>query len=670
MKNSIFKIQNVIPYLIALSMGVIYLLTASDGMFWQDAPRFIAAISTGGVSKPPEPLYMILAHPLTLVPFGSIVYKIQVLSAVFAVVTLLALFKLTKIILFRITPGTKDRTRLFWDTIFLSSIFALLALGIAPSFWTQAQNADNFILVSLLITLILVLLVAPINKKNCFKRFLLIGAILGFASGTNPIVVCVLPGVFLIASDNRRFLNFKNLVLIGAVGITAMVMVYLYLPLSASQNPFLNWNRPTDLVGIWTLSTGGGLNIYDPASGRTNGFTGSLDVFLISSEVYFQMVWTNFWPFLPLMIFGGIFLLKKSARIFSVMFFAVLINFVLSGIYLSGNQESWFLVSYVVFSVFSGLGFYWLVTKFPRRNYLAMVPFLALFMVLFYRFPGLDYRKWQISEDYIRNLYQAIYPPAIVYGSGDLFFSTSYYAHDVASFGKGVIPIVSEIYRFPWYRENLRLSTSLVVPEPEPGPVTPQNFWRYLNQFFNANISKYRIYITHRALRDDFPIVPEASNLLPQISNQFKLVPAGLTLELVRKDSSRTPKQSDYEYKFYPQDFPKILPDLYVRSYVVEMIDAIHDYAASYQSLADYALGHNNPDLALEYYQKAYKLEAEQTKYTFDPNLEIIGRLGNYYVLVGNFAEARKYFGRIIKLSPGSEYARMATEALKEIKEK
>src|SRR6266699_6955926 len=79
---------------IALVSTAIYLYTAAPFMLLEDAPRFLAAIVTLGIAWPAEPVYVFLAHWFTYLPFGSIVFRIQIFSALLAGGSLLILCRL------------------------------------------------------------------------------------------------------------------------------------------------------------------------------------------------------------------------------------------------------------------------------------------------------------------------------------------------------------------------------------------------------------------------------------------------------------------------------------------------------------------------------------------------------------------------------------------------
>lgn len=444
-----------------------YLFTAPPSMLWLDAARFVAAITTLGVSNPPEPLYVLLAHPFTYLPFGSMIFRIQIFSAILAFGTLVSIYFLTIKTLLKIVDKTALKVKNNQQVVITSGLFAIFTLGFSYQFWSQSQNIETFILVAFMVVITNLLLLEITNRKNFFTHLAFLSVFLGLGSGTNPVLGSVIPSILFILWKFRKFLDAKRFFILAALGGGAFIIIHLYMPWAAMRDPFLNWGRATTLEGTIEVSTGAGLNVYVPELGRVNGLTGSPAVFLSSVWNYIKMLWLNFTPvMLPFIFIGGLYLYFKNRYIFTVLILNVLMNIFLSGIYLSGNQESWFLVSYVIFATFAGFSFYallldravlvdyvlqqskivdqlhsWVVLikkslenlnfKKSQTKYIPWILFSVVFVQAWFWWPVLDRREWYLLEDYINNLYKPMKTPAILFGSADLFDSMSYYVYDV-----------------------------------------------------------------------------------------------------------------------------------------------------------------------------------------------------------------------------------------------
>ena len=129
---------------LAIIAFFLYLVTAAPFNLFLDAPRFVSAIVTLGVSNPPEPLYIILAKPFTYLPFGSYIFRIQLFSALTAALTLVFVYKLTLKLLKDTSSGVLLKSNDGALKQILAGIFALLSLAFSYQFWSQAQNIENF----------------------------------------------------------------------------------------------------------------------------------------------------------------------------------------------------------------------------------------------------------------------------------------------------------------------------------------------------------------------------------------------------------------------------------------------------------------------------------------------------------------------------------------------
>src|SRR5258708_7742637 len=130
---------------IALACVAIYLYTAAPFMLWEDASRILAAIVTLGIASPAEPVYVFLAHWFTYLPFGSVIFRIQVFSALLAGGSLLLLYRLVNQILSKpLSLGKKNKVPLKRTPMLLARIFRMLGLALSYPFWSQSQNVGTF----------------------------------------------------------------------------------------------------------------------------------------------------------------------------------------------------------------------------------------------------------------------------------------------------------------------------------------------------------------------------------------------------------------------------------------------------------------------------------------------------------------------------------------------
>src|SRR5213080_3567011 len=132
--------------------GVLYFLTAARDIVVGDSPELIMAAVTLGVAHAPGyPLFTMLGHLFSVLPFGSIPFRVNLLSvacdALAVGVIYLAALRLTK---------SK-----------LAAATAALLLAVNPNFWEWSLAAEVFPLNNLLAATLILLLIAWHEQPEC-----------------------------------------------------------------------------------------------------------------------------------------------------------------------------------------------------------------------------------------------------------------------------------------------------------------------------------------------------------------------------------------------------------------------------------------------------------------------------------------------------------------------
>src|SRR5579864_4567686 len=132
---SILASNNAKPWfaaiVVTLLAGALYFLTAARDIVVGDSPELITAAATLGVAHPPGyPLFTMLGHLFTLLPFGSIPFRVNLLSVTcdaFTVgVVYLIGWRFTKSQLAAATAALLLAvTRIFWEWSLAAEVFPL-----------------------------------------------------------------------------------------------------------------------------------------------------------------------------------------------------------------------------------------------------------------------------------------------------------------------------------------------------------------------------------------------------------------------------------------------------------------------------------------------------------------------------------------------------------------
>src|SRR5438105_15316217 len=144
--------------------ALLYFLTAARDIVVGDTPELITAAVTLGVPHPPGyPLFTMLGHLFSLLPFGPVPFRVNLLAVTCDALTVAVIF-FTALRLSRSRPA---------------AAIAALVLAVIPTFWTWSLVAEVFPLNNLLASILIYLLVAwheePQRRSALIAAFFVAG---------------------------------------------------------------------------------------------------------------------------------------------------------------------------------------------------------------------------------------------------------------------------------------------------------------------------------------------------------------------------------------------------------------------------------------------------------------------------------------------------------------
>lgn len=238
-----------------VALGV-YAATASSGLALAaggaDGAELAVAVHTLGIPHPTGyPTYVLLAQVVRLVPWGALAGRLSLFSAVAAALTVGGV-ALAAAELF---PGKALRF-----PAFVAALTAGLVLAAAGLFWSQAVIVEVYTLHTLFLVLAVWLLLRWRRTGGIFLP--LAGLCLGLGLGNHVSLSFVVAGaaVFLLVRSCRRPPRRELLWTLGA--FVAGLLVYLYLPLRAAADPWLNWGNPHTWAAFGEHVTGAAYRRY------------------------------------------------------------------------------------------------------------------------------------------------------------------------------------------------------------------------------------------------------------------------------------------------------------------------------------------------------------------------------------------------------------------------
>ncbi len=661
-----------LPFLLVVFPFIVYWITKPPSILWIDSGAMIAASYTLGIPNPPGfPFYMMVSHLFAILPFANVLTRLELFTIVFSATALYLVYRIIVLLIeqdFSFHKGTKSdesfniQPQPRKNLKYFAAFFGAISLAFSYQYWSQSQNTEAFIFTYFFLCLFIYIILLIQAKKTSFllqnnqktngfsqylfKGLLILAFLYGLAAGANPTIAALIPGVLFVMYLNRRMLSLKQAVILGTVFLVTLSMVYSYLPIRASAWPFVNWGNPQTWPLFIGHLRGEGLNIYEPESGSINGFTGSPIIFFQSVSHFFYLLLIQFTPILlPFLFAGAYFIYRKNKYLFWFLFSVILVDVFYAGLYYSGNQESWFILAWIICAIFIGIGFYYAALKLSlKANYIKILTLLC-FLPLLVWFVPLNRSQHYYSEDYAKNLYSSLSKNAILIGTGDFANSLGFYLHEADKLREDVTPITANtFYVNKWYRDSLRHASTIVVSPKLEDIIQYKAFDEYnraMNSFIADNIDKRPIYVTHLTLRASALAATSAGQLV--LDSRFKFIPHGLSLQVVSSSSNVKPDPKAFDFAFKTPN-PQKAPFYLERNYNSGYKNLANDYAYSYEALGDWYFNSGDYDKARVYYKKADSWAPN--------NPEILSRFGQYYGIKKELDVARQYFQKALDLSP------------------
>jgi hypothetical protein len=299
-----------IPAALGASLFVVYLSTICPTVYLGDSGEFTAAAYCLGIPhNSGYPLYALLGKLFCLVPLGNIGFRVNLMSTVFAVLTVWFVYSLV----LRITSSH------------VSALVGSLMLAFAPVFWSQTVCAEVYTLHAFFVAL-LIRLLWWWDEKRMFCRLALFVFITGLSFGNHMQTVMLAPAVlFLVLSaDFKTLANLKNLLLLAVFFFLAL-SIYVYLPIRTDAGAAIHWGDPNTLTRFLTHVT---------AQSHRQGYvlTKSSAEYLFRTKEILWFVGSKFGLVLPFAVWGW---LKLPSVRWQIFFVAVILFDFVYGVFLN-----------------------------------------------------------------------------------------------------------------------------------------------------------------------------------------------------------------------------------------------------------------------------------------------------------------------------------------------
>jgi hypothetical protein len=469
-----------------------YFLTLPPSITWQhdgvDSGDLVTAAYTLGIAHPPGyPLFSLLGKLFTLLPFGEVAYRINLMSALFAAATASTIYCTALLV----QPEEADSG----SKLIVAGVSGL-ALALSHTFWSQAIIAEVYALNAFLVAAIL-LLATRFRATGDRRALWLLALALGLSMTNHLSAILLLPGTLIVIIPRLRSQPAASL---GMAGFLMLgLSVYLYLPIRSMQHPPIDWGAPHTWSGFWwTVSA----SIYrDYAFGLPLAHLPGRIASWVSLLGH-QFTWLG----LALGL-AGIWDLWESDREylgFTLTSFAAIVAYSLG--YDTADSYVYLIPSYLVFCLWMARGASYLLREFlpwkatrrddpsirPRLQRLASLAMLLLPIVLLgANFRALDLSQDREAHDYGVQVLATTPSDALIIADTDAHIFSLWYVRYVEASEPEAVVVAKGLFHYGWYRDTVAWHhPQIAVPSDEGEP------YALLFALIDENLPHRPVYLT------------------------------------------------------------------------------------------------------------------------------------------------------------------------------
>lgn len=510
----------------ALLALAVYFATLPPTVSGEDSGELVTAAYTLGIPHPPGyPVWCLLAHPFTYLPFGTVAWRVALSSAVFGALTVFFVYLVTLKLCRKKIPA----------------FAAALMFAFSQSAWEQFVIAEVYALGALFtIACVFLLVVWYESRKN---STLLVFALLYGLSLANHSTARLLGPPFLLfvlyidPLPWKRWKLYAGCLALSALGLS----VYLYLPIRSAANPPVDWGNPETWDNFWAVIR------QEQYSFLLTQHPRSLVLFMQQLGMFFTYYATAITPFLVLAPLIGVLPLWRTDRHVSA-FLTGLALLLSLGMILALNygtdQEAvvvndvFFIPFVMVASIFSGIGITSL-GKLRVRAYSLWPATVALSAAcvavpLVSNYRANDKSKYWFAHDYASNILSTLEPNALYLPTSDHSTFPVIYLQAV----QGVRPDVVIGNKYGYIEEALYADMPLEIRKD-------------LHKI--PTISEQRVIEEWIVAHNDRPVYLTEKRAFPP-QQGVKMADTGLAYRVVKDGDAWKPREYWQDYKWHTLD--------------------------------------------------------------------------------------------------------------------
>ena len=464
-----------LPYLLILFVFICYLFTIAPSVVEIDSGELAAVQATAGIAHPTGyPLFTMIGYLFLKLPLPfTKIFSANLLAALWCVLGIFMFYKIVSFLFENISqpvePETinkkkttkknspvKKQIAFTAEARFASILLACLMLAFDKTYWAQSTSVEVYSLQIFLFTVIIYFLLrAFYTKEKSTKSWLIAATALALGFSNHMTTLLILPGFAYLFFTKEKFSKqaFIKIGLMLALFFPLLALIYMYLPIRASQNPAINWGNPINFENFFRHFTGKQYQVWLFSS--TDAAKKQLEYFVTNLPSEFGI------PGLIIIATGFYALFKYSKEMFYFALVVFLSTMLYSINYDIKDIDSYFLLAYISLALFSVFGFAFIFTRLRERkiNLYACIVILLLpsLFELYSNYKDNDQSGNYAFEDYTKAIIASTEKNSILFTyQWDYLVSPSYYFQQVEGYRKDAVVIDKELLRRSWYYNQIR----------------------------------------------------------------------------------------------------------------------------------------------------------------------------------------------------------------------
>ena len=435
--------------IIAAALGccvaVLYLLTAAPGVQYTDSGELAAACTTFGVAHPTGyPLFTLLGHAWSLLPWSSPIAGLNILAALLVASGVALTYLVARVLVARVAPTRDVRAH---DLVAAGTA---LLVGCSATVWAQATSIEVYALNFVLLAGTLYATLRSIESDNHHRWTMLAGLMFGLMLTNHVSSVTLAPGFVLLwlsGSQPRsaRLRAWKHLVFPAV----AALALYAILPLRSAQEPPINWGMVHRDMHAFLYHVKGkqfGVWLYESKAAF------NANVRLFWNLLTAQLLWVGLLP----MLVGVIALVRQSRGMGLALLALIAGNLGISLGYGIPDIDAYFIPSLTVLTLLVGLGIASLAQRLRPTLLIASLPLLLAGAVGTTEFSKQDRSHHEAVDGYTDWAMANVEPRAIILTrQWDYLCSSLWYRQQALGMYADVVIVDKELLRRTWYAPYL-----------------------------------------------------------------------------------------------------------------------------------------------------------------------------------------------------------------------